>query len=67
MIYSGPENRTGQFGTGFLINNSIKENLLEVETVNDRLCKLRMKGHFRNHTIISAYAPTDEKEEEEKA
>ena len=57
VIYSGPENRTGQYGTGFIISRKIKESILEWEPVNDRLCRITIRGKFRNLTIISTYAP----------
>jgi len=66
VIYSGPVNRTGQYGTGFIISRKIKESILELEPVNDRLCRVRIRGKFRNLTIISAYAPMEDKGEEEK-
>jgi len=66
VIFSGPENRTGQYGTGFITSRKIKESILEWEPVNDRLCRIRIKGKFRNLTIILAYAPTEDKGEEEK-
>jgi len=33
---------------------------------NEKLCKLRIKGHFNNLWIISVHAPTEEKTDEEK-
>jgi exonuclease III len=66
VIYSGPENQTGQYGTGFIISRKIKESILEYEPVNDRLCRIRIRGKFRNLSIISAYAHTEDKGEEEK-
>ena len=47
VIYSGPENRTGQYGTGFIISRKIKERILEWEPVNDRLCIIRIRGKLR--------------------
>jgi exonuclease III len=67
VIHSGPENRTGQYGPGFIIARKIGENILEYEPVNDRLCRSRIRGKFRNLTIISAHSPTEDKGEEEKA
>jgi hypothetical protein len=67
VIYSGPENRTGQYRTRFKISRKIRGNILECEPVNDRLCRMRIRGKFRNLTIISAHAPTEDKGEEEKA
>jgi hypothetical protein len=44
----------------------MKESMLEYETINDTICRLRMKRRYRNITIISAHTPTEEKEDRER-
>jgi hypothetical protein len=38
LIYSGRSNKTGPLGTGFILTKRIRDNLLEVELINGRLC-----------------------------
>lgn len=66
LLYSGPENRTGRFGTGFMISSRIRKSLLSFESINEKICKLRIKGRFRNMTFITVHAPTEDKTEQEK-
>jgi endonuclease/exonuclease/phosphatase family metal-dependent hydrolase len=66
LLYSGPTERTGQYGVGFMIRPRMRACLLGFYPVNDRLCRIRVKGRFRNISIISAYAPTEEAREEDK-
>ena len=66
LLYSGSEEKTGQLGTGFMMNKVMKECLLESEPQSNRICKIRLEGKFRNITVISAHAPTNEKDDQEK-
>ncbi|KAJ4451970.1 hypothetical protein ANN_03454 [Periplaneta americana] len=36
------------------------------EAVNERLCRLRIRGKLFNYSIINFHAPTEEKDEQEK-
>lgn len=61
LLYSGPVTRTG-----FIISRSMREHLLEFDPVNERICKMRIKGKFRNVSLLSVHAPTEEKSDDEK-
>jgi exonuclease III len=66
LFYSGPETRTGQYGTRFSINSKVKRSFLSFETLGDRMCKIRLKVRFRNLSLISTYAPTEEANDNDK-
>ena len=53
LFYSGPKERTGHYGTGFIINAKMRKSFLSFEPLSDRLCKLRLRGNFRNITHIN--------------
>jgi hypothetical protein len=56
-------NESNSFGTGFLINRKYKQEIMNFEAVDDRICSLRMRGKFNNFTILSVHAPTEENDE----
>ena len=64
VFYKGGHNN--MFGTGFIIQNSFKNLVLNFTGFNDRISSLRVRGRFFNVTFINAHAPTEEKEEEIK-
>lgn len=43
----------------------MKDKILGFEPVNERICKLRVKGKYNNISLISVYVLTEDKEEEE--
>jgi exonuclease III len=54
------------FGVGFYVNSRFLSIILRFEPVNKRLCWIRVRGKFKNCSIINAHAPTEDKEDEEK-
>jgi exonuclease III len=48
------------------MNETMKGSLLDFEPQNDRICKIRLKGMFINITVISAHAPTNDNDDQEK-
>jgi len=54
------------FGIGFYINSRFLSNILCFEPVNDRLCWIRVRGKYRNYSIINAHAPAEDKDDAEK-
>lgn len=66
FYYNGPNAKTGQAGMGFLLKDSMMRHVINFKPVNERLCKMRIKGKYNNITIINVHAPTNEQEDEEK-
>jgi exonuclease III len=58
LFYSGAQ-KSGQAGTGFYVKKEIAKHIIGFEEVNERTCKLRIKGKYSNVTLISVYAPPE--------
>jgi hypothetical protein len=61
ILYSGNKSDKHDFGTGFYISRHNKDNLLDFEPINERICKIKLK--YYNLTLISTHAPTEDKDE----
>ncbi|XP_055374825.1 craniofacial development protein 2-like [Condylostylus longicornis] len=69
MYYSGSSNRSGLYGTGFIISKNLKNFVIGFKPVSDRICCIRLRGKFclfNNLTFISAYAPTEDADDDVK-
>lgn len=65
-FYSGNNNNKHERGVAIAVANKLCHNVLDFKPINERLMILRIKGHFNNISIISYYAPTEDKEDEIK-
>ena len=66
IYYSCKEDQTGQMGTGFIVKKEITKNVMGFEPINERICKIRLKGKYRNITLINIHASTEEKDDDVK-
>ncbi|KMQ89731.1 craniofacial development protein 2-like protein [Lasius niger] len=62
ILCNGNENRH-ELGVAFIVNNRMKENILDFRPIDERLCMLRIKTRFFNLSLINAHAETEEKDE----
>src|ERR1700710_3001972 len=53
----------GRSGTGFIVSRRMRERVISLKLVNERVCTLRVKGSVFNLSFICAYAPTEDKDE----
>jgi endonuclease/exonuclease/phosphatase family metal-dependent hydrolase len=60
LFHSGPKESTSRYRKGFIINAKMKKSFLSFEPLSDRLCKLRLRGEFRNISLISTFVPTED-------
>jgi len=66
LYYSCKEDQTGYLGTGFIVKKEITKNVMGFEPINERICKIRLKGKYHNITLINIHAPTEEKDDNVK-
>lgn len=65
IYYSGhPKHHV--LGVGFLVSQKLKPTIIGFNAINERLCTLRVRGKFRNISLINVHGPTEESEEDEK-
>jgi hypothetical protein len=66
LYYSGTKEQVGQAGTGFIIMGRTINSVIGFKAINERLCKIRLKGKYNNVTLVNIYAPTKDKADSEK-
>lgn len=51
------------FGTAFVVGARCKALVLNFHPINEKLCTIRIKGKFKNYSLICAHAPTNESDD----
>ena len=54
------------FGTAFVVALRWKSLVLDFKKLDERICVLRIKGRFKNYSLINAHAPINDSENEVK-
>ncbi|KAL1448299.1 hypothetical protein WDU94_008926, partial [Cyamophila willieti] len=66
IYYSGNNQGRFQYGVAIAVRNKIDSAVISFNAVTDRICTMRLKGKFKNISVVSFYAPTEEAEDEDK-
>ena len=66
FIYSGKQGGVHERGVAIALTPTTEKMLEEYQCVNERLVWCRLKGKYVNVTVVQAYAPTEDKTDEEK-
>jgi hypothetical protein len=48
------------------MNKTMERSLLDFKPQNNRIYKIRLKGRFKNITVISAHAPANDENDQER-
>lgn len=65
-IYYSGEMKQGQNGTAFMVNRKVAGNVLQFRAISGRLSYLQIKNKQANISIVNAYAPTEESNDNDK-
>lgn len=67
VFYSSTNFNRYEKGVGFVVNNTILPCIKKIEAVNERICYIHAVRRKFDTILINCYAPTEEKDEEEKS
>ena len=66
ITFHSSNSRDHVLGTAFLVARKFEHLVLDFRMVNERLCVLRLKGRFKNYSMINVHAPHNESSEDDK-
>ena len=56
LFTSGEEKGTTELGVGFVVDRSMKRDVLDFKADDDRICIVRMKTKFHNQSFLNVYS-----------
>lgn len=62
ILQSGNDSKH-EFGVAFIVEKKIKDNILNLKSINERICTLRLRTKFFKLSIINVDAETEDKRE----
>ena len=65
-FYCSSNSTAHVLGTAFLVAQVWNKMVLNFIPIDERLCVLRIKGRFKNYSLINAHAPTNESSDDAK-
>lgn len=65
-IYYSCHAKHHALGVGFLVSKKMKYTIIGFKNINERLCTIRVRGKFRNISLINVHAPTEESSSDDK-
>ena len=65
-IYCSSNRNDHVLGTAFVVAQRWNHLVLNFLPINERLCVLRLKGRFKNYSLINAHAPTNDSTDDVK-
>ena len=57
FYYGGTKEKRGQYGTGFIVNETAKGKIIQFEVKNERISKIGIRGKYRNISTVNVYVP----------
>lgn len=66
IYYSGNNQGVFRKGVAFAVKKTIATAVITFEPFNERMCYIRLKGKFKNISVVCAYAPTEVSEDIDK-
>ena len=66
ILYSGKEDGAHEFGVGFCIHDKLIKAVEAFTPINERIARIRIKFKWFHMSLITAHAPTEDKDDNDK-